>query len=75
MADMIQRFHDLATFCVGYKILFEFSVVDGDLAAPGSNANSGNRRLAASGTEAVTADFVFLYEHMGINSKSDEWVR
>jgi hypothetical protein len=75
MTNMVEGLDDLATLGICDEVLVELAIIDRDLTAPGSHTNSGYRSFAASGTEAVTADLVFLYEHRGINSKSGEWER
>jgi hypothetical protein len=60
VSNVIEGLQNKSAFGVVYEVFFEFSVVDRDFASTWLNANSGNRALASTCSEAVTADFVFF---------------
>jgi hypothetical protein len=60
VANVIEGLQNEPAFGVVDEVLFEFSVIHRDFASTWLDANSGNRALASTCSEAVTADFVFF---------------
>jgi hypothetical protein len=64
MSNVIERFDHLSTLGIGTEVFIEFTIVYRNLAGSRSDANAGYGSFAASGAEAITANLVFLYEHI-----------
>jgi hypothetical protein len=74
MSDVFEGLDDEPSFHIGDEVFVEGSVVDGNFSGSWSYANAGDGRFAASGTEAITVDFVFLCEHAGFSLKANAFL-
>jgi hypothetical protein len=66
MTNVIEGLSHETTLGIGREIFFECTVVNGDLAGACTKANASDTGLSTTGSQAISADLVFLDEH-GLN--------